>query len=102
MLTKENGGIDFWRFASAVSQLSFELDTGRNWYGKTSVYKGIRLNFIPGLPARATVRNKLVALGCMLDAVPADKRADGGTFNKAEKVLAAKLEELGLELNRAQ
>jgi len=90
--------ISNWHFLSAVSQLTFELETGKNWYGKTSVYKGIRNLFIPGLPPRATVQNKLVAMGMMLEAAEGD---DGEVFDKARTVLAAKLEELGLELTRS-
>lgn len=92
--------ISYWYFASAVSQLTYELKTGHNYYGKTSVYKGIRMNMIPGLPARATVRNKLLALATLLDAV-GDGQADGPVFVSARQVLAAKLEELGLEINPA-
>lgn len=90
--------ISNWYFLSAVSQLTLELETGRNYYGKTSVYKGIRMRFIPGLPERATVRNKLVAMGCLLDAVEGE---DSEVFAKARTVLQVKLNELGLELTRA-
>ena len=91
-------GISNWYFLSAVSQLTLELQTGRNYYGKTSVYKGIRLNFIPGLPARATKRNKVLALGCLLNS---SSDQTGPLFEKGREVLASTLEEMGLELNPA-
>lgn len=87
--------ISNWYFLSAVSQLTLELETGHNYYGKVSVYKGIRARFIPALPARATVQNKLIAMATLLEAVDGEP---GEVFEHARKVLAAKLAELGLEL----
>lgn len=86
--------ISMWYVLSAVSQLTFELKTGRNYYGKTSVYTGIRRNMIADLPARATVPNKLIALNCILTNCPDET---GEVWDEARTVLAAKLEELGLE-----
>lgn len=98
MLTKENGGIAFWQFASAVSQLTLEVETGNNYYGKTSVYTGLRRNYMPGFPARATLRNKLLMLGCLLQQVPAEEIAKSEVFSHGKRALDTKLAELGLEL----
>lgn len=53
-----------WVYMSAVSQLSSEISTRTNWYGKRSVYSGIRGRIIPAdmIGARATRENKILAL----------------------------------------
>ena len=68
-------GIANWRFASAVSLLSLEISTGRNYYGKVSVYKAIRRDYIDGLPERATVDNKILALMTLLENATDEFRA---------------------------
>lgn len=87
--------ISNWYFLSAISQLSLEIKTGRNFYGKVSVYKPLRERYMPGFPARATVQNKLLMLATLLEAAPDE---DGPVFTSARATLADKLAELGLEL----
>lgn len=86
-------GISHWYFMSAVSQLGLELKTGLNYYGKTSVYKGIRQNMMPDLPPRATVVNKCVALATLLHEQPASPVID-----LARKTLDEKCAELGIAI----
>jgi hypothetical protein len=91
--------INAWYVLSAVSQLSSEISTGHNWYGRTSVYTGIRANLIEGLPARATKRNKILALATMLENLPADVLA-GPVCTRAAKVLSDALAAEGLVITR--
>lgn len=83
-------GIQRWYLLSAISQLGLELSTGRNFYGKTSVYKGIRLNLVDGLPERATLRNKCLAMVTLLQHAPA-----GPVAARAQAALAKVLSENG-------
>jgi hypothetical protein len=68
MLTQENGGITAWYVLSAISQLSLELKTGQNFYGKRSVYSGLAQHGLlaPERGTRATKRNKMLALADIL------------------------------------
>jgi hypothetical protein len=68
VLTQENGGIRAWFVLSAISQLSLEISTGRNFYGKRSVYSGLAQHGLlaEGSPTRATKRNKMLALANIL------------------------------------
>lgn len=89
-------GISNWRFMSAVSQLSLELSTGTNFYGsRGSVYGPIRRDYIPGLPERATKRNKLIALATLLEGQPA-----GPVVDRARATLAEVLDAAGLVLTQ--
>lgn len=86
--------IGAWRVLSAVSQLALEIKTGQNYYGRTSVYKAIRLHFIDGLPERATLRNKCLALATFLTNLPEDIKA-GPVCTSASQTLATALAENG-------
>jgi hypothetical protein len=84
--------IGAWRVLSAISQLTSEISTGHNWYGRTSVYVGVRMNFIDGLPPRATLQNKCLALYTFLSNLP-QEILDGPVCTRAAKVLADKMAE---------
>lgn len=88
--------ISHWYFMSAVSQLGLELKTGLNYYGKTSVYKAIRLRMLPDAPPRATAVNKCVMLATLLHEQPA-----GPVVDLARKTLDEKCAELGIEITPA-
>ena len=93
-LTQENGGISAWYFLSAISQLALEVKTGRNYYGSTSVLKGIQQRgWAPA--GRCTRRAKLEALANLLDGQPA-----GPVIDLARQTLAEALEKDGLDLVR--
>lgn len=85
--------ISHWYFMSAVSQLGLEIKTGLNYYGKTSVYKALRLRMFPDAPARATVVNKCVMLATLLEDQPA-----GPVIDLARKTLDEKCAELGIAI----
>lgn len=91
--------IGMWRVLSAISQLTSELSTGHNWYGKTSVYKGIRLNFIDGLPERATKQNKCLALATFLENLD-DATKAGPVCTHAAQVLSDTLAANGWQISR--
>lgn len=78
--------IGAWRVLSAVSQLASEIKTGENWYGRRSVYAGVRMHFIDGLPERATKRNKCLALATFLENLPEEILA-GEVCTRARTVL---------------
>lgn len=86
-------GISNWYFLSAVSQLHLELKTGMNYYGKTSVLKALQLRGYTSVTGRATVRNKVLALAELLEGQPS-----GPVIDLARATLAAKLDELGLQV----
>lgn len=87
--------IQGWYFLSAVSQLAFELKSGHNWYGKTSVLKGIQARgWAPA--GRATRRAKILALAHLLDEQPA-----GPVIDLARTTLQEALDADGLVLTRA-
>lgn len=77
--------INGWYYMSAVSQLTLEIRTGHNYYGKTSAYTGIRGRIIPAdmIPARATRTNKIMALTLLCYGQDSGPVIDG-----ARKVLA--------------
>lgn len=77
--------ITSWVYLSAVSQLSQEISTRTNYYGKRSVYSGIRGRIIPAemLPARATRTNKVLALTMLVYG-----QAGSAVIDRAREVLA--------------
>lgn len=77
--------INGWVYMSAVSQLALEIRTRTNYYGKRSVYSGIRGRIVPAemLPARATRQNKILALTLLCHG-----HAPSPVFNLAREVLA--------------
>lgn len=92
-------GISNWRLMSAISQLSLELSTGTNFYGKVSVYKAIRRDYIEGLPERATFNNKCLALRTFLDNLDEVTLA-GPVCTRAQEVLTRVMAEKGLAFVR--
>jgi hypothetical protein len=85
-----------WRLMSAVSQLALEVSTGENFYGsKGSVYHPIRRDYIDGLPARATMRNKCLALATFLNNLP-----DGPVVRNARKSLEERLAKEGWQISQ--
>ena len=92
-------GISNWRLMSAISQLSLELTTGQNFYGKVSVYKAIRRDYIEGLPERATLQNKCLAMRTFLDNLPDDVKA-GPVCTRAAESLAKVMAEKGWQFAR--
>jgi hypothetical protein len=86
-------GISAWYFLSAVSQLSLEIKTGRNYYGKTSVLKGIQARGWTSVTGRATKVNKMVALTELLHEQPASP-----VVNLARETLAAACAEMGITI----
>lgn len=65
-------GINHFRLAATISALSLELKGMQMSRG--SVYHIIRRDYIEGLPERATLRNKCLAMRTFLDNVPEDFR----------------------------
>jgi hypothetical protein len=98
VLTQENGGISAWFVLSAISQLSLEIKTGRNFYGKRSVYSGLaqRGLLAPGSPTRATKRNKMLALANLLTMCEDNGLATGEVGVSARKTLDAACIEEGV------
>lgn len=87
-------GIATWRYLSAVSQLSLEISTGMNYYGKTSVLTALcNQGVFPAM--RATKKNKLIALATLVDNMGDD---DGPVVTRAREVIAQGCDELGIEL----
>lgn len=92
-------GIANWRLMSAISQLSLELSTGTNFYGKVSVYKAIRRDYIDGLPERATFANRCLALRTFLDNLPQEV-LDGPVCTRAAETLTRVMAEKGMAFTR--
>lgn len=90
------GQINAWYVLSAISQLSSEISTGQNWYGRTSVYAGIRRNLIDGLPPRATLQNKCLALATLIQNSP---QPEGPVTTRAREVFRKALADNGWEIN---
>lgn len=102
-LTKENGGIRVWTILSAISQLSLELKTGHNFYGKRSVYSGLAQH---GLLAaergtRATKRNKMLALADILTMCEENGLDVGEVGTSARETLAKACIEEGVVIEPA-
>lgn len=94
-------GISHWFLLSAVSQLGLEIKTGRNFYGKRSVYSGLRQHGLlaPERPDRATKRNKMLALADILDAA-SDQGIDLGEVGRsARATLDAACAEMGVVIS---
>lgn len=70
--------ISGWVYMSAISQITLEIKTGTNFYGKVSAYKGVRGRIIPAemLPARATRLNKIMALTMLVWGQPSGPVVD--------------------------
>ena len=82
--------INGWQYLSAVSQLTSEIETGRNWYGKTSTLTAlVRRGIFP--PQRATRTNKMLALAMLIHDVPG-----GPVVDHARKALAKACAEDGV------
>jgi hypothetical protein len=101
VLTRENGGIQAWFVLSAISQLSLEISTGRNFYGKRSVYGGLAQHGLlaEGRPARATKRNKMLALADILDMCDENGLATGAVGRTARETLATACAEMGVVIS---
>ena len=87
-------GIANWYYLSAVSQLGFELRTGRNYYGRVSVLKGIQARGWVSVTGRATKINKMLALAELIHGQP----ATSPVINRAREALAAACEEEGVTI----
>jgi hypothetical protein len=86
--------INAWRYLSAVSQLSLEVQLGTNYYGsRGSVLKGIQANGWTSVTGRATRRNKLLALAELLHEQPSSPVID-----LARKTLAEACEADGIQI----
>lgn len=85
--------ISGWFYLSAVSQLTTEIRTKTNYYGKVSAYSGIRGKIIPAemLPPRATRVNKIMALTMLCWDQPG-----GPVIDAAREVLATVEREEGV------
>lgn len=92
-------GIANWYYLSAVSQLTLELRTGRNYYGRTSVLTAL-VNRGWFEPQRATKRNKLIALATLID--NAGDEATGPVFDRAIETVANVSKEMGVILVPAE
>lgn len=75
--------IGAWQYLSAVSLLALEIKTKTNYYGKTSVYTGIRRNtsIVPAesqemFPVRATRANKVLLLTALCYGQPSGPVVD--------------------------
>lgn len=103
VLTQENGGIRAWFVLSAISQLSLEISTGRNYYGKRSVYSGLAQHGLlaEGAPTRATKRNKMLALANILTMCEDNDLSTGEVGLRAKQVLATACDEEGVVIERA-
>lgn len=97
-LTRENGGIQAWYVLSAISQLSLEISTGRNFYGKRSVYSGLAQHGLlaPERGKTATKRNKMLALADILLAAKEQGFDTGEVGVTAQATLDAACAEMGV------
>lgn len=86
-------GIAHVRLAAVVSALSLELQGLQRSRG--SIYHVIRRDYIDGLPARATLQNKCLAMATFLENLP-----DGPVVQRARTVLAETLAKNGWQINR--
>ena len=90
-------GISHFHLAATISALSLELKGMQHSRG--SVYHVIRRNYIDGLPERATLRNKCLAMRTFLDNVPADM-ANGPVCTMARSTLEQVMAEKGWAFTR--
>lgn len=87
--------ITAWYYLSAVSQLALELKSGHNYYGRTSVLKGIQQRgWAPA--GKATRLNKALALAGLLYEQPSSPVID-----LARQTLAEVCDELQIEITLA-
>jgi len=90
-------GINTWFYLSAVSQLGLEIKTGRNYYGRTSVLKGIQARGMTSVTGNATKINKMLALAELLWEQPSSPVID-----LARETLQAACDEMGIEIKPAE
>jgi hypothetical protein len=83
--------ISAWVFLSAISQLALEVKTGQNYYGRTSVLKGIQAKGWTSVTGKATKINKVTALAELLHEQPSSPVID-----LARKTLDAACAEMGI------